>query len=54
MLTLSKSLTDKYNPRIYVYAETDHGSVKKIKSMELEKENSNKVKIPGKIIYFMV
>lgn len=50
MLTLLKSLTSKYNPRIYVHADTDHGSLKKIKSLELESDNNFEVRIDaGKI-----
>ena len=44
MLTLLKSLTNKYNPRIYVHADTDHGSLKKIKSLEIENENNFEVR----------
>ena len=44
MLTLLKSLTNEYNPRIYVHADTDHGSLKKIKSLEIENENNFEVR----------
>ena len=44
MLTLLKSLTNKYNPRIYVHADTDHGSLKKIESLENENDYDYEVR----------
>jgi len=43
MLTLLKSLTDNYSPRVYVYADSDQGSIKKIKRLEEEPKGKYKV-----------
>ncbi|XP_066932820.1 UDP-N-acetylglucosamine transferase subunit ALG14-like [Clytia hemisphaerica] len=45
MMTLLQSLNDTYSPRVYVYAHTDHGSLKKIKTMELNRTTNYEVEL---------
>ena len=45
------TLNDAYTPRIYVYADTDHGSLKKIQNMETNKTVGYEVRLSNKNLF---